>query len=83
MLFRSKVAQFRGIEVLNINELANSLRPVVLPGEVMHVFVSKEGKEANQGVAYLDDGTMVVIDNARRLIGRKVCGTMAPGTGPG
>ena len=68
----NKVAQLRGIEVLNINELANSLRPVVLPGEVMHVFVSKEGKEPNQGVAYLDDGTMVVIDNARRLIGRNL-----------
>jgi uncharacterized protein YacL len=68
----NKVAQLRGVEVLNINELANSLRPVVLPGEVMHVFVSKEGKEANQGVAYLDDGTMVVVDNARRMIGRNL-----------
>ena len=68
----NKVAQLRGVEVLNINELANSLKPVVLPGEVMHVFVSKEGKEANQGVAYLDDGTMVVIDNARRMIGRNL-----------
>ncbi len=68
----NKVAQLRGVEVLNINELANSLKPVVLPGEVMHVFVSKEGKEPNQGVAYLDDGTMVVIDNARRLIGRNL-----------
>lgn len=68
----NKVAQLRGIEVLNINELANSLKPVVLPGEVMHVFVSKEGKEPNQGVAYLDDGTMVVIDHARRMIGRNL-----------
>jgi hypothetical protein len=56
--------------VLNINELANSLKPVVLPGEAMNVFILKEGKEYNQGVAYLDDGTMVVVDNARRLIGR-------------
>ncbi|MER3631231.1 MAG: PIN domain nuclease [Blastocatellia bacterium] len=66
----NKVAQLRGVQVLNINELANALKPVVLPGEAMRVFVLKEGKEYNQGVAYLDDGTMVVIDNARRLIGR-------------
>jgi hypothetical protein len=56
--------------VLNINELANALKPVVLPGEAMRVFILKEGKEYNQGVAYLDDGTMVVVDNARRLIGK-------------
>jgi uncharacterized protein YacL len=68
----NKVAQLRGVEVLNINELANSLKPVVLPGEVMTVFVTKEGKEYNQGVAYLDDGTMVVIDNARSRIGRSL-----------
>lgn len=66
----NKVAQLRGVTVLNINELANALKPVVLPGEAMRVFVLKEGKEFNQGVAYLDDGTMVVIDNARRLIGK-------------
>jgi uncharacterized protein YacL len=58
--------------VLNINELANALKPVVLPGETMRVFVLKEGKEYNQGVAYLDDGTMVVVDNARRMIGKNV-----------
>jgi len=68
----NKVAQLRGVDVLNINELANSLKPVVLPGEVMKVFILKEGKEYNQGVAYLDDGTMVVVDNARRLIGRTI-----------
>lgn len=68
----NKVAQLRGVEVLNINELANSLRPVVLPGEIMTVFISKEGKEPNQGVAYLDDGTMVVVDHARRLIGKNL-----------
>ncbi len=68
----NKVAQLRGIEVLNINELANGLKPVVLPGEVMHVFILKEGKEYNQGVAYLDDGTMVVVDNARSRIGRNL-----------
>ena len=68
----NKVAQLRGVEVLNINELANSLKPVVLPGEIMKVFILKEGKEYNQGVAYLDDGTMVVVDNARKMIGRTI-----------
>ncbi|MFN8059632.1 MAG: hypothetical protein U0Q12_10745 [Vicinamibacterales bacterium] len=68
----NKVAQLRGVEVLNINELANALKPVVLPGEFMKVFILKEGKEYNQGVAYLDDGTMVVVDNARRLIGKTI-----------
>ncbi|MBI4265344.1 MAG: TRAM domain-containing protein [Acidobacteria bacterium] len=68
----NKVAQLRGVEVLNINELANSLKPVVLPGEVMKVFILKEGKEYNQGVAYLDDGTMVVVDNARKSIGKTI-----------
>src|SRR5262249_48974217 len=68
----NKVAQLRGVQVLNINELANALKPVVLPGEIMKVFVLKEGKEYNQGVAYLDDGTMVVVDNARRMIGKTV-----------
>src|SRR5262249_44633111 len=63
----NKVAQLHGVEVLNINELANALKPVVLPGEVMRVFILKEGKEYNQGVAYLDDGTMVVVDNARKM----------------
>ncbi len=68
----NKVAELRGVAVLNINELANSLKPVVLPGELMKVFILKEGKEYNQGVAYLDDGTMVVIDNARKLIGKTI-----------
>jgi uncharacterized protein YacL len=68
----NKVAQLRGVEVLNINELTNSLKPVVLPGELMNVFILKEGKEHNQGVAYLDDGTMVVVDNARSRIGRSL-----------
>ena len=66
----NKVSELRGVNVLNINELANALKPVVLPGEAMRVFILKEGKEYNQGVAYLDDGTMVVVDNARRLIGK-------------
>jgi uncharacterized protein YacL len=68
----NKVAQLQGVEVLNINELANSLKPIVLPGEIMKVFILKEGKEYNQGVAYLDDGTMVVVDNARKMIGKTV-----------
>lgn len=65
----NKVAEIQGITVLNMNELANALRPVVLPGEPMEVRVSREGKEHNQGIAYLDDGTMVVIDNSKHLIG--------------
>ena len=68
----NKVAQLHGVEVLNINELANALKPIVLPGEIMKVFILKEGKEYNQGVAYLDDGTMVVVDNARKMIGKNV-----------
>ena len=68
----NKVAQLRGVEVLNINELANSLKPIVLPGEAMRVFILQEGKEYNQGVAYLDDGTMVVVDNARKMIGKTI-----------
>lgn len=68
----NKVAELQGVTVLNINELANSLKPVVLPGEQMNVTVIREGKEPQQGVAYLDDGTMVVIENAKRLIGERV-----------
>jgi uncharacterized protein YacL len=68
----NKIAQVRGVEVLNINELANSLKPIVLPGELMRVFILKEGKEYNQGVAYLDDGTMVVVDNARKMIAKTI-----------
>lgn len=68
----NKVAQLHGVEVLNINELANALKPIVLPGETMRVFILKEGKEYNQGVAYLDDGTMVVVDNAKRVISKTI-----------
>jgi uncharacterized protein YacL len=68
----NKVAQLHGVQVLNINELANSLKPIVLPGEIMRVFILKEGKEQNQGVAYLDDGTMVVVDGAKRLISKTI-----------
>lgn len=68
----NKVAQLQGVSVLNVNELANGLKPVVLPGETMRVFIIKEGKEYNQGVAYLDDGTMVVVDNARKMISKTI-----------
>jgi len=66
----NKIAEFQGVSVLNMNELASSLRPVVLPGETMEVRITKEGKEYNQGIAYLDDGTMVVVDNSRHIIGQ-------------
>jgi len=68
----NKVAHLHHVEVLNINDLANALKPVVLPGEKMNVLILKEGKEYNQGVGYLDDGTMVVVDHARRLIGKAI-----------
>lgn len=68
----NKVAQLQGIPVLNINELANALKPVVLPGESLRAFILKEGKEKDQGVAYLDDGTMVVVDDSRKMIGQTV-----------
>jgi len=68
----NKVARIQGIEVLNINELANALKPAVLPGETLSVRVIREGREYDQGVAYLDDGTMVVVDNARKLISRTI-----------
>jgi uncharacterized protein YacL len=68
----NKVAELQGVTVLNINELASALKPVVLPGESMKIFVIKEGKEYNQGVAYLEDGTMVVVENGRKLIGKNV-----------
>jgi uncharacterized protein YacL len=68
----NKVATVQGLAVLNVNQLANALKPAVLPGEPMRVFVLREGKEATQGVAYLDDGTMVVIDGARRFINKNV-----------
>jgi len=68
----NKVATLQGIEILNVNQLANALKPVVLPGETMRVFILREGKEYNQGVAYLDDGTMVVVDGARRMINKTI-----------
>ena len=68
----NKVATLQGLEVMNVNQLANALKPVVLPGEAMRVFILREGKEYNQGVAYLDDGTMVVVDGGRRAINKTV-----------
>jgi uncharacterized protein YacL len=65
----NKVAEFQGVPVLNINELANSVKPVVLPGEEMRIQIVKDGKESGQGVAYLDDGTMIVVEGGRRSIG--------------
>ena len=65
----NKVAEFQGVRVLNINELANAIKPVVLPGEEMQVTIIKSGKEAGQGVAYLNDGTMIVVDGGNRFIG--------------
>ncbi|MFZ5942502.1 MAG: PIN/TRAM domain-containing protein [Bacillota bacterium] len=68
----NKVAELQGVKVLNINELANAIKPVVLPGEEMVVQIIKDGKESGQGVAYLDDGTMIVVENGRRMIGETV-----------
>jgi uncharacterized protein YacL len=68
----NKVATLQGVPVLNINELANAMKPVVLPGESIRSFILKEGKEKDQGVAYLDDGTMVVVDNSRKMIGQTI-----------
>jgi uncharacterized protein YacL len=68
----NKLAEFQGVTVLNVNQLATSLKPAVLPGELMNVFIQREGKEQGQGVAYLDDGTMVVVENGKRHIGRNV-----------
>ena len=68
----NKVATLQGIEILNVNQLANALKPVVLPGETMRVFILREGKEYTQGIAYLDDGTMVVVDGARKMINKTI-----------
>jgi len=68
----NRVAHVEGVDVLNINELANAVKPVVLPGEEMHVQIIRDGKEPNQGVGYLDDGTMIVVEQGRRLIGESV-----------
>lgn len=66
------MAELQGVPVLNINELANAVKPVLLPGEVMNTVVIKDGKEAGQGIAYLDDGTMIVIEEGRKFIGENI-----------
>lgn len=68
----NRVASIQGVKVLNINELSNAIKPVVFPGEQMQIKLIKEGKEHNQAIGYLDDGTMVVVEDARRLIGQDV-----------
>ena len=68
----NKVAEFQGVRVLNINELSNAVKPVVLPGEEMVVTIIKAGKEAGQGVAYLNDGTMIVVDGGSKHIGETI-----------
>ena len=68
----NKVAQFQGVKVLNINELSNAVKPMVLPGEELPVQMIKEGKELNQGVAYLDDGTMIVVENGRKYLNKTI-----------
>ncbi|WP_026478128.1 PIN/TRAM domain-containing protein [Alkaliphilus transvaalensis] len=68
----NKVAEFQGVPVLNINELANAVKPIVLPGEEMLVQVVKDGKESGQGLAYLDDGTMIVVDSGKKFIGKNI-----------
>jgi uncharacterized protein YacL len=73
----NKVAELQGVRVMNVNELANALKPVVLPGEELRVHIIKDGKEPGQGIAYLDDGTMVVVENARRHVGETVSVTVA------
>ena len=68
----NKVAELQGVEVLNLNNLANALKPVVLPGEELAIQVIKEGKDENQGIGYMEDGTMVVIENGGHLVGKEV-----------
>ena len=68
----NKVAVIKGVAVLNINELANALKPMVIPGETMTVTLIKQGKDRSQAIAYLDDGTMIVVEDGRRLIGQTI-----------
>ena len=68
----NKEAEFQGVPVLNINELANAIKPIVLPGEEMKVVVVKDGKESTQGIGYLDDGTMIVVEGGRRFMGEQI-----------
>src|SRR5438093_11613987 len=73
----NRVSQLEGVRILNLNNLANALKPVVIPGEGMNIQVIKEGKEQNQGVAYLDDGTMIVVENGRRYMNQTI-GVIVP-----
>ena len=68
----NKVAEFQGVPVLNINELANAIKPVVLPGEEMKIIVIKDGKESTQGIGYIDDGTMIVVEGGKKYIGEEI-----------
>lgn len=68
----NKVAEFQRVPVLNINELANAVKPMLLPGEEMNLLISKVGKEQNQGIGYLDDGTMIVVEDGKRHVGRSL-----------
>ena len=68
----NKVSELQGVQVLNVNQLATALRPVALPGELMSVYVQREGKEPGQGVAYLDDGTMVVVERGKKHLGKNI-----------
>jgi len=68
----NKVSELQGVQVLNVNQLATALRPVALPGELMNVYVQREGKEPGQGVAYLDDGTMVVVERGKKYLGKNI-----------
>ena len=72
----NKVAELQGVKILNVNQLANAMKPVVLPGEMMNVKIIKDGKEPGQGIAYLDDGTMIIVDNAQRYQGASVIVTV-------
>ena len=73
----NKVAALQGVEVLNINDLANALKSALAPGETLNVKILKEGKEMSQGIAYMDDGTMIVVDHAKRFVGKKVAVTVS------
>ena len=68
----NKIAEIQGVKVLNINDLSNSIKPIFLPGEKIMVKIMKEGKEKEQGIAYLNDGTMIVVDNAKKLVNKKI-----------
>ncbi|MCK5451052.1 MAG: PIN domain nuclease [Candidatus Omnitrophica bacterium] len=68
----NKVARIEGVAILNINDLSNALRPIVFPGEKINVYIKKEGKERNQGIAFMDDGTMIVVENGKKLIGKNI-----------